>query len=321
MESPRAHGPSLSPPLHRVPGGSAANVSKCLAGLSAGAETPGLHPLSVSFVGMVGGDAGGEQYRRMLQAHGVHPALEESAAADKATATCLCLVTPDGQRTMRTYLGAAVDFQDLPESFAAAPGLRLAHFEGYCLYRARLAEAAMRAARTAGAQISLDLASFEIVRGCWDALEAILRAGLVDVVFCNEDEAAAVCEVAALTGGSSGGGGADPDAAVEAALTHLLQFSSVVVVSKGKRGCVAAAREAARVAAPAAGVQVVDTVGAGDFFSAGFLYAWLQDAPLQTCAQCGCAAGAAAVQAAGAELGLEATQALRGSIAALLARR
>jgi sugar/nucleoside kinase (ribokinase family) len=168
-------------------------VLKGLASLAACGE------LAVSFVGMVGADQVGREYRRSIAVHGVTPLLLESASG-AATATCLCLVTPDGQRTMRTALCAALELaspQQLPSQLSSGDGgaLALLHCEGYCLYRSAVAAAAMRAARARCARVSLDLASFEVVARCWRQLGDLLAERLVDVVFCNEQEAAALCRV------------------------------------------------------------------------------------------------------------------------------
>ena len=165
-------------PVRRVPGGSAANVLKGLASLAPAS-------LSVAFVGMVGQDEAGWEYRQSITAHGVRPLLLESGTG-AATAACLCLVTPDGQRTMRTALCAALELsspQQLPRELApppptdggagagagasGQPPIALLHCEGYCLYRVAMAAAAMRAARARGARVSLDLASFEVGGGGW----------------------------------------------------------------------------------------------------------------------------------------------------------
>lgn len=162
---------------------------KGLASLAAG--QPGGRPLSMCFVGMVGADTAGADYRTMLQRHGVAPMLLESGSG-AATATCLCLVTPDGQRTMRTALCAALELDSptlLPPHLggSTAPGdgssgggssgsgMALLHCEGYCLYRQPVAAAAMRAAKAAGASVCIDLASFEVVQNCWAALDSLLQ--------------------------------------------------------------------------------------------------------------------------------------------------
>ena len=104
----------------------------------------------------------------------------------------MSIVEKGGQRTMRTYLGASLSMraEDFPAEEALGRSPRLLHVEGYTLYRPELAEAAMRAAKARGALVSLDLASFEVVRNCRDALRRILASGVVDLLFANEDQAA-----------------------------------------------------------------------------------------------------------------------------------
>lgn len=193
--------PEVAAGMARVPGGSAANVMKGLAGLGQG-------NLKVAFVGMVGTDEVGAEYQASIAAKGVRPLLLE-AGSGAPTATCLCLVTPDGQRTMRTALCAALELstpQQLPPPLAPSPhsggadannlgnvsssdaqagsvgSPALLHCEGYSLYRPEVAAAAMRAARAAGARVSLDLASFEVVKNCWAQLDSLLqvRCGAAD---------------------------------------------------------------------------------------------------------------------------------------------
>jgi sugar/nucleoside kinase (ribokinase family) len=101
---------------------------------------------------------------------------------------------------------------------------------------------------------------------------------------------------------------------VHAAQDFLLKYCKVSVVSLGARGCVAKSRQGAYGMAPACLVDVKDTIGAGDYFTSGFLYGYLQGASLQQCAVCGCAAGAEAVQAVGAELSEGAYERLRQQV-------
>ncbi|GFR51925.1 hypothetical protein Agub_g14410, partial [Astrephomene gubernaculifera] len=194
------------------------------------------------FVGMIGRDDTGAEYRRKLAAQGVTPLLLESRSG-APSATSLCLVTPgDGQRTMRTCLGASLELRSegqIAEAWREMQGMQLAvqgkekeagaaveaaaaagqqqqqeeeegdqhetasdggsdhwaagcallHAEGYCLYRPQLAREVMSAARARGALVSLDLASFELVRNCKGALLGLLEDGLVDLIFANEEEA------------------------------------------------------------------------------------------------------------------------------------
>ncbi|KAL4853031.1 putative sugar kinase [Chlorella vulgaris] len=383
--------PELRSNMMRIPGGSAANVLKGLASLASSSSSSSsistsasssIRSLSVAFVGMVGADEVGREYRRSIAAHGVDPLLLESSSG-AATATCLCLVTPDGQRTMRTALCAALELntpQQLPPELTppsasgagndgdgggggGGGGLALLHAEGYCLYRVHVAAAAMRAARARGAKLSLDLASFEVVANCWAALCSLLQERLVDIVFCNEQEAAALCQAASvqLPPGASG------QQVVAAAQDYLLrQGVGTVIISRGGKGCSAksgtpvtlpvllvthsgcfallrsvgpglpstcryastsgsriasccAAADGVTAVCAASSVAVVDTVGAGDYFTSGCLLGLLSGASLAACTACGCAAGTAAVQTAGAELEAQALRQLRVRIAGILA--
>jgi len=303
--------------LITVPGGSACNVCKCLAGLR-GNRPKGLDD-EVLFIGMVGMDSAGVDFHSMLEASGVKPLLPQCETEDTITASCLCLVSPDGQRTMRTYLGAAqklISVEQLPSVTSELENVGLVHFEGYSLYKIDVAESTMRLTRESGSKISLDLASFELVKECWKALtEKILKEKLVDILFCNEDEARAACEAGRLLENVAE---SSADEVIEAALSYFLQSVEVVVISRGKDGCIVGTADGQRATAAAENVTVVDTIGAGDYFSAGFLHAWVSGAPLVACAACGCAAGAAAVQSAGAELGAIEMETLRNKVQNIL---
>ncbi|DBA91709.1 TPA: hypothetical protein ACH3X1_003306 [Trebouxia sp. C0004] len=175
-----------------VHGGSAANVLKGLGNLA-------LQQRSARFMGMVGLDDAGRQFHDHFKQQHVDPLLLTSTSG-KATATCLCLLTPDGERTMRTHLGASSELdkaEQLPEGWTN--NCRLLHCEGYCLYKPELTRGAMQAAKAAGAEVCLDTASFEVVRNCWQTLLNLLEEGLVDLLLCNADEALAVAEMAGVT--------------------------------------------------------------------------------------------------------------------------
>ncbi|CAG9460645.1 unnamed protein product [Pedinophyceae sp. YPF-701] len=284
----------------RIPGGSSANVAKGLASLAGDS-------LRVRFVGMVGNDDVGTSYRSKLEAAGVDPVLLTTTGPE-TTARCLCLVTPDGQRTMRTHLGAALgltSLDTLPEDWLP-PGTAVLHLEGYALYKPDYSVNAMRAAKRAGALVSLDLASFETVLNCADTLKSVLEEGLVDILLANQDEAETIARAELGYNGESAlpAGRKAPweGEAVEMAMTHLLTFCDTCVVSMGPKGCVARSRGGGRGVSAACRVDAVDTTGAGDSFTAGFLHAHLMGAGLQEAAACGCSAGTASVQVAGAEL-------------------
>jgi len=108
--------------------------------------------------------------------------------------------------------------------------------------------------------------------------------------------------------------GAAAEDKVEAAQRFVLQYAQTCVVSLGARGCVARAKDGAVARAPAGGVKVVDTIGAGDYFTSGFLYAHLMGCSLQQCAAVGCQAGSEAVKVKGSILSEQAWQSLRSRV-------
>jgi sugar/nucleoside kinase (ribokinase family) len=181
---------------------------------------------------------------------------------------CLILTTPDAQRTMRTYLGAVMSLtpdEIRPEDFA---GCRHAHIEGYVVFNRDLADAILRSARAAGCTISLDLASFEVVRGARDWLISQIDAGL-DVVFANEDEIQAMY----------------PDEARDytALARRLAERGCTAAVKLGKDGALIAREGEVDLISPHLVADAVDTNGAGDAWASGFLYGYLNDWPLRDC--------------------------------------
>lgn len=309
--------------ITKVPGGSAANVMKVLGALiHANSASTGIgtatdmlpHPFSfnVAFMGMIGQDQAGDEYRAMLESHHVHPLLlvSDATVATAATASCYCFITPDGQRTMRTYLGAAQHLtspQQVPSSMLetildhrlhASPTLPptpsplYIHFEGYTSYKPQVTEHILRLAKQHNIPVSLDLASFEVVKGNWEVVRGWLEAGFISILFCNQDEVKALEECI-------------NHFSVE---KYLAQYVDVLVMTRGAEGSEAfQSSTGCRAFAPAERVtSIEDTVGAGDYFAGGFLYAWgYRGGSLQQSCACGNAAGAAAVRAVGANVGKE----------------
>ena len=152
-----------------VPGGSAANVVKGIAKVS-GAES--------GFVGTVGDDTVGSTYRDKLKEEGVDPLLHvvDGAVSPK----CYCLVTDDGERTMRCFLGDCGPSKRFDPAWLKG-GYGLVHLEGYALYNTEYALNLMRKAKEAGMRVSMDLSSFELVRNFYDTImHDVLEAGLLD---------------------------------------------------------------------------------------------------------------------------------------------
>ena len=237
--------------------------------------------LRTAFVGSIGQDAYAEFYRNALLAQNCEPRL--IAHAELPTGHVLSLVTPDSQRTMRTCLAAAAALDPAAINAGTFRGARLVVLEGYTLFNHDLTRSIARAAKEAGCELALDLASFEVVAANRSVLDELL-SGQVDLVFANEDEAKAW----------------NPEGP-EAALADLAQRARVAVVKLGKDGAlIRRGGETVRVAAEL--VEAIDTTGAGDCWAAGFLAGYLRGLPLTACGTLGAKAGAAVVQVMGAQV-------------------
>ncbi|MDI1250847.1 MAG: adenosine kinase [Lacunisphaera sp.] len=251
-----------------TPGGSAANAVL-------GATRLGLR---TTYLGKIGGDGTAQDYLNNFTAAGGDGSRFKRASLPNGR--CLSLVTPDGQRTMRTHLGAAMTLS--PDEITAADfaGAKHAHIEGYLLFNPALADKVATTARAAGCTISLELSSFEVVNVARDWILAQLAQG-VDIVFANEDEARALFQ---------------HDAAFDHYASELAGFGGIACVKIGKDGAwVARSSELHRIA-PVKVERVVDTTGAGDAWAGGFLYGHLRGYSLPASGALGSALGAECVQ-------------------------
>lgn len=264
-------------PTTVVSGGSAANTMTGLASFG----------LSVAFVGKVKDDAAGQEFSHDIRSAGV--AFDTAFAKDgAATARCLILVTPDGQRTMNTFLGAcqALEPGDVDEGLVRAA--KLLYLEGY-LWDPPVAKAAFlkaaKISRANGGRVALSLSdSFCVDRYRGEFLQ-LIREDVVDIVFANESELHSLYETA------------DFDTALRAlsAENNLLG-----VVTRSEKGCVVADGDKL-TAVPAFPVEdIVDTTGAGDLFAAGFLAGLAQGLPHAGSASLGALAAAEVISHVGA---------------------
>ncbi len=255
-------------PAREVSGGSAANT---LAGLA----TLGLQ---CAFVGQVADDQLGEVFRHDMRATGIDfdtPAR----AGEPATGRVLIFVTPDGERTMNTFLGAgqylpaaALD-EDLISSGA------ILYLEGY-LWDPEEPRAAMRraieVAREAGRKVAFTASESFVIERHGDDFRSMIESGLIDILFVNESE------LATLTGLED----------FEAGIAEVSSKVPVLVATRSEKGAVAIAQgERAQVAAEPVD-KVIDTTGAGDQFAAGFLSGYARGSDLKTCLRRGAIAAA-----------------------------
>ena len=248
-----------APPVH-TPGGSAANTTFNATRLG----------LRTTFLGKLGGDETAQTYRARFASGGIDTGRYKHSPLPNAR--CLILTTPDTQRTMRTELGAVFSFSPDEVSPADFAGCRLAHIEGYIVFNRALADAVLRSARAAGCKVSLDVASFEIVRMARDWLIEQLKVGL-DLVVANEDE---IRELFPDLPAKS------PEDYAEHA-RRLASYGGTAAVKLGKDGAwIARGGEVHRIA-PVTVTNAVDSNGAGDAWAAGFLSGYLRGLPLTTC--------------------------------------
>lgn len=273
-------------------GGSAFNTIGALARLG----------MKTSFIGKTGRDADGAIFRRDYLAIGGDPASLRDTASS-STATCLCLVTPDSQRTMRSHLGASLLMtpEDICDrDFEIASHL---HIEGFQFFIPGLVRAAVTTAKRNGCTVSLDFAAFEVVRLFRTEIRELLP--MLDIVFANEDEAQAFQEPGSGTPFSP-----------EAALQELADICGTAVVKTGIRG--AWIRSGGRsVHVDSVQAVAADTTGAGDFWQAGFLYGMLNNCSLEDSGKLGALLSARVVEVLGAQLPENVWQEMRTVAAAL----
>ncbi|GLK83309.1 adenosine kinase [Ancylobacter defluvii] len=231
-----------------ISGGSAANTMAGIAELGGRA----------GFVGKVRDDALGAIFAHDIGAAGV-AYRTPAATAGAATARCLILVTPDGERTMNTYLGAAQDLT--PDDVAAemVAAATVTYLEGYLWDPPPAKQAFLKAAgiaHAAGRSVALTLSDAFCVDRYRAEFLNLMREGTVDLVFANESELKSLYETADF----------------DTALAQLAADVRRAVVTRSEQGALWLSGNE-RVAVPAYPVeQVVDTTGAGDLFAAGFLH-------------------------------------------------
>src|SRR6202165_2478469 len=263
-------------PAVEMSGGSAANTIVGVADLGARA----------AYVGKVRNDQIGHLYTHDIRAAGV--AFEtRPAAGGPATGCSYILVTPDGERTMNTWLGAAQELTPADIDAAEVAASSYVYLEGY-LWDPRSAKEAFVKAATiahgAGRQVALTLSD----RFCVDRYRGefldLMRGGTVDLVFANEAELKSLYQTSDF----------------DTALKQLRADAKLGVVTRSEKGCVVAATDGV-IAVPAFPIdKMVDTTGAGDLFAAGFLFGLVRGAGHEKAGRLGALAAAEIIQHIGA---------------------
>ena len=278
-------------PAREISGGCAGNTAAGIAALGGRA----------GFVGGVAADQLGGFYRHDLTAAGVEfttPALDVGVP----TARSMILVTPDGQRTMNTFLGAA---QHLPATALEEDQIRASaaiYLEGYLWDPETPRYAMVRAievAREAGRKVAFTLSDTFCIDRHRDGFNELIDGGKIDILFANEAEIQALAGVAHF------------DTAVAAVRSKV----ETLVVTRSEHGAIAT-RGAEYAEVPAEPVrEVVDTTGAGDLFAAGFLFGYTKGKSLRESLKLGAVAAGEVIQHYGARPE-EDLRALAGELAA-----
>jgi len=263
-------------PAVEVSGGSAANTIVGVASLGGRG----------AFIGKVKDDEFGRTFAHDIRAAGV--AFDTPPASDgPATARCYIMVTPDGERTMNTYLGAAQDLhpRDIdPDAIAAA---QITYLEGYLWDPPHAKEAFLKAAKIAhdaGRSVALTLSDAFCVDRYRGEFHDLIRSKTVDLVFANERELHSLYQTA------------DFDTAVNA----MRSDAQLAVITRSEKGCLVVTREQTDAVRAAPVERVVDATGAGDLFAAGFLVGLARGADYRNCARLGALAAAEVIQHMGA---------------------
>ena len=262
-------------PSTQISGGSGANTAVGVASFGA----------QVAFIGKVKADRLGKVFTHDTQSAGVHFATPH-AASGPATASSLILITPDGERTMNTFLGACVHLApgDIDEAVVAAA--RVTYLEGY-LWDPPLAKEAFkkaaRIARAAGRLVSITLSDSFCVDRHRDSFLDLIRSD-IDIVFANEKEIKSLYQVDDF----------------DEALQRVRKDCTIAALTRSEAGCVIVKGDEIHVVEAHPVAQVVDATGAGDLFASGFLYGFTRDLPLAQCARLGALAAAEVISHVGA---------------------
>ncbi|KAK9023792.1 hypothetical protein V6N11_003990 [Hibiscus sabdariffa] len=272
-------------PMKIVAGGSVANTIR---GLSSG------FGVNSGMIGAYGDDEQGRLFLSNMNISAVY--ISRLRKKKGPTAQCVCLVDADGNRTMRPCLSTAVKVEWLVMR--------------YGIFNLEVIQAAITIAKQEGLFVSLDLASFEMVRNFRQPLQLLLESGDIDLCIANEDEATELLR---------GEENADP----EAAIGYLSKYCRWAVVTLGANGCIAKhgqevvhsqpydmfCRKTVKlqiVRVPAIGeAKAVDATGAGDLFTSGFLYGLVKGLSLEECCKVGSCSGGAVIRSLGGEVTLE----------------
>lgn len=268
-------------------GGSAGNTIKALSALGA----------DCVFIGKTGDDDDAMLLTNTFQQWGTDTRLIKGSLHTGVAST---FISPTGERTFGTCLGAASTLQAKEITEQLLSGINWLHIEGYLVQNHALIECICKLARRMQMTISMDLASYNVLAEDVEFARHLVQ-DYVDVVFANEDESRVFCY----------------EKSPKEALREMADMCHMAVVKLGAQGAMArCGQEESCVGAQH--VKVADTTGAGDFFAAGFLYAQINGASLLQSLRCGTVMGEQVVQVVGTDLQPEAWNTCKKQILEIL---
>jgi sugar/nucleoside kinase (ribokinase family) len=256
--------------------------SSLVSGGSASNTIHGLSRLGVktAFIGKVSEDEYGDIFCKDLEKNNIECKLFKG---EPATGRAIAIISPDSERTFATYLGSAVNLtapEITPEIFE---GYDFFHIEGYLVQNHKLLEKALRTAKNRGLTVSLDLASFNIVRENLEFLQVMVHK-YVDVLFANEEESLV------FTGKNC-----------EEAVSGMGKMCEVAVVKTGAKGSLVCQKNnVIRIESVAS--KPVDTTGAGDLYASGFIYGLINGKDIPECGNIGSLLAGNVIETIGAKI-------------------
>jgi sugar/nucleoside kinase (ribokinase family) len=262
-------------PAIEASGGSAGNTAAGIA--SFGGRT--------AYFGKVANDHLGQIYSHDIRALGV---AFDTRPLDTPppTARSMIFVTPDGERSMNTYLGACVELGPDDVEEEKAKGAKVTYFEGY-LWDPPLAKEAIRLtarhAHAAGREVAMTLSDSFCVDRYREEFLDLMRSRTVDIVFANESELKALYQTSSF----------------EAGLDAIRNDCKLAVVTRSERGSVAVRGDETVQIDAIEIAELVDTTGAGDLYAAGFLYGYTSGHDLAACGSLGSLAAGLVIQQVG----------------------
>ena len=271
----------------QAPGGSNCNSMRAISLLGGKA----------GFIGKVGDDSLGEFYGNAIQKAGVSSYLVKT---EGPSGSCTVFISPDGERTMETFLGPAPTISADEITDEVLKEYDYIYIEGYLIVNEELVRETMKKAKRLGLKVALDLANYNIVNGFKGLLEEVIPQ-YVDILFANESEAEAFTGLPARE-----------------AIKVLTDQVEIALVTLGKDGALVGSKDVV-IQVPAEGKNPVDTTGAGDNFAAGFLYGQSVKASLEQSAKIGSVLSGYVIDVVGPQIPLDKWEQIKLKVKAILA--